>query len=119
MSLTPAQIENRLNELSQEIDDAQAKLEEAEQVYNTTKAAYELSMAKARINLAAKSSPTGRNYTVAEREDLALAQNELEHLAVASAEATVKIARANVARIRTQVDIARSIGTSIRTSMDL
>jgi hypothetical protein len=35
------------------------------------------------------------------------------------AEATVKASRANTSRIKTQVEIARSIGTSVRTSMDL
>jgi len=34
---------------------------------------------------------------------------------VNTAEATVKSARANATRIRTQVDIARSVGTSVRT----
>jgi hypothetical protein len=36
-----------------------------------------------------------------------------------SAEATVKAARANAQRIRTQVDIARSIGTSVRASLEM
>jgi hypothetical protein len=35
------------------------------------------------------------------------------------AEAAVKAARANANRIKTQVEIARSIGTSVRTSLDL
>jgi 4-hydroxy-3-methylbut-2-en-1-yl diphosphate synthase IspG/GcpE len=34
-------------------------------------------------------------------------------------EAIVKAARANASRIKTQVEIARSIGTSVRTSLDL
>ena len=38
---------------------------------------------------------------------------------MATAEALVRASRANAQRIRTQVDIARSIGTSVRTSMDI
>jgi hypothetical protein len=41
------------------------------------------------------------------------------HMQIAIAEASVKAARANATRIKTQVEIARSIGTSVRTSMDL
>jgi hypothetical protein len=37
---------------------------------------------------------------------------------MATVEAMVKASRANAARLKTQVDIARSIGTSVRTSMD-
>jgi hypothetical protein len=38
---------------------------------------------------------------------------------MAVAEAVVRAARSNASRIRTQVDIARSVGTSVRTSMEL
>ena len=42
-----------------------------------------------------------------------------ERLVMATAEAIVRAARSNASRIRTQVDIARSVGTSVRTSMEL
>jgi hypothetical protein len=117
--VTPAQIEKRLYDLSKEIDDAHNELVEAEASYNRIKSAYEISMAKSRMGYASKSSPVGKNYTVQERDDLALIDNEALHMQIGFAEASVKAARANSTRIKTQVEIARSIGTSVRTSLDL
>jgi hypothetical protein len=57
--------------------------------------------------------------TAVQREDQALIENSEAHMKLAIAEATVKAARGNVTRIRTQVDIARSIGTSVRTSLEM
>jgi hypothetical protein len=117
--ITPQMVEIRLKELSKEIDEAHSELIEAESHYMSIKAQYEVALAKARLNLARRSAPSGKNYTVGEREDLAIVENEDLHLSLASAEALVKGARANAQRIRTQVDIARSVGTSVRTSMDV
>jgi len=50
---------------------------------------------------------------------MALVSAEDLHLQMSIAEAMVRAARSNAARIRTQVDIARSVGTSVRTSMEL
>jgi multidrug resistance efflux pump len=117
--VTPAQIEARLYALSKEIDESHADLVEAEATYNRIKSEYELAMAKSRMTYATKSSPTGKNYTVQERDDLALIDNEKLHMQIGFAEASVKAARANASRIKIQVEIARSIGTSVRTSLDL
>jgi len=117
--VTPAQIEKRLYDLSKEIDEAHNELVEAEAAYNRIKSDYEISMAKSRMGYASKSSPVGKNYTVQERDDLALIDNEALHMQIGFAEASVKAARANATRIKTQVEIARSIGTSVRTSLDL
>ena len=117
--VTPAQIEARLYALSKEMDDAHEELAKAEADYNQAKSQYEISMAKSRMTYASKSSPTGKNYTVQERDDLALIDNEQLHMHIGITEAIVKAARANASRIKTQVEIARSIGTSVRTSLDL
>lgn len=117
--ITPQMVEIRLKELSKEIDDAHSQLIESESHYLSTKAQYEIAIAKTRLSLARRSAPNGKNYTIAEREDLAIIENEELHLRIASAEALVKASRANAQRIRTQVDIARSVGTSVRTSMDV
>ena len=117
--VTPAQIEARLYALSKEIDDGYEELAKAEADYNQSKSQYEICMAKSRMTYASKSSPTGKNYTVQERDDLALIDNEQLHMHIGITEAIVKAARANASRIKTQVEIARSIGTSVRTSMDL
>jgi hypothetical protein len=117
--VTPAQIEKRLYDLSKEIDESHSELVEIESHYNSYKAQYEIAIAKSRMEYSMKSSPTGKNYTVSEREDMALISNEELHIRVAMAEAQVKAARANAARIKVQVEIARSIGTSVRSSMEV
>lgn len=117
--VTPAQIEARLKALSKEIDEVHVQLVDAERDYNTAKANYEIAMAFSRMTYASKSSPSGKNFTVQERDDLAILENRELHLQLAIDEAKVKAARANANRIKTQVEIARSIGTSVRTSLDL
>ena len=117
--ITPAMVEQKLRGLSKEVDAAHMTLVEIETNYHSTKADYEIAMAKARIVLSSKSSPTGKNYTVGEREDMALAQNEDLHRSLAVVQAQVLASRANTNRLKMQVDIARSVGTSVRTSMDL
>jgi hypothetical protein len=117
--VTPAQVEKRLYDLSKEIDDIQQNLATVEKAYFETKATYEIELARARMTYASKSAPNGKNYTVQEREDMALIQCEDLHFQLASLEATVRSQRANASRVKTQVDIARSIGTSVRTAMDV
>jgi len=115
---TPLQVEAKLKDLSKLIDEAHDDLVHAESNYHQHKAEYEISMAKSRWTIGNKSSPTGKNYTVQQVEALALIENEDAHRTIAKDEAIVKANRANVARYRVQVDIARSIGTSVRTGLD-
>jgi hypothetical protein len=117
--VTPAEVERQLYALSKETDTTTTELIESENIYSTTKAQYEVAMARTRMEYSMKSSPTGKNYTVSEREDMALLTNEGLHLQMAIAEARVKAARANASRIKTKVDIARSIGTSVRSAVDI
>jgi hypothetical protein len=116
---TPADIERRLVSLSKLIDEAHSELIEVESHYNSMKAEYEIAMARSRMLYATKSSPTGKNYTVTERDDMALLENEQLHMKMAMIEATVKSSRGNMARLKTQVDIARSVGSSVRASMEV
>jgi len=115
MTITPERVENRLYELSKEIDEAHDELSKAELKYHQTKTAFELAIARARIEV-------GTNFQkmrVQDVADTALIQCAEEYNAWQVCEALVKAARANAQRVRTQVDIARSIGTSVRASMDV
>jgi hypothetical protein len=114
--LTPAMIEKRLKDLSHEVDYSHAELAQAEKDYYETKARYEIALAHSRLSVAGKRDG---KLTVSDKADLALVSVEDLHMKLATVEALVKAARANANRVRTQVDIARSIGTSVRTSMDL
>ena len=113
--ITPQQVEQRLYQLSKEVDEIQNELIVAEEIYTTIKAKYEIAMARSRMN---KSHPDFK-LTVVQREDQALLDNADLHMEVAISEAKVKAARANAAKIKTQVDIARSISVSVRSSMEL
>jgi len=117
--ITPAMVEQKLRALSKEIDEAHKNLVEIESTYHASKANYEIEMARCRMKYATQSSPTGKNYTVGEREDQALLFCAPLHQDVAIFQAQVLAARANTNRLKMQVDIARSVGTSVRTSMDL
>lgn len=117
--VTPQQIEQRLYDLSKEVDNAHKDLVEAEMRFHSSTAELEIGMARARLEFAGKSSPTGRNYTVGERDDMALITNAEKHLSLSQAEAIVKASRANVRRLETQVKIAQSMSASVRSSMEL
>jgi hypothetical protein len=111
--VTPAAIENRLATLSKEVDDAHQFLNEAELAYHQAKATYEIAMAQVRLSYAKD------KLRVQDIADHALMACSDKYKALNVAEATVKAARGNAQRIRTQVDIARSIGTSVRASLEI
>lgn len=117
--ITPAQVEQRLMQLSGLLEKAQAQLNSAEEQYTTAKAEYEIALAKSRVALATEVGVNNKLLTATEKEDKALIANETKHLVLASTEILVKAARANVAHLKTQVDIARSIGSSVRSSMEV
>ena len=115
-AVPPQMIEHRRRDLSKEVDQSHKDLADAEQLYYTTKAKYELALAHGRLSLSGKQET---KLTVSDKADMALISAEELHMKMAVAEAVVRAARSNASRIRTQVDIARSVGTSVRTSMEL
>ena len=115
--ITPANVERRLVELSSELDTATEELNASEHLYYQSKTTYEITLASKRLEIAGELK--GTKSTVSEREDMALVQCEDYAYELATAEATVKAARANVSRIRTQIDIARSLGTSVRSAYEM
>lgn len=117
--LTPPQIEQQLRALSRRIGEAQAENATVEMTFSTDKAELEISMAKTRLKYANQSKPGGKNYTADERTDLAVTENEELFRKVAVDEALVKASRGRINQLNTQTDIARSVSTSVRTSMNL
>ncbi len=111
--VTPQAIENRLATLSKEVDDAHDFLANAEQLYHRAKTNYEIAIATARLSYGTE------KMRVQDVNDHALLSCRDEFRQLNEAEAVVKAARANATRIRTQVDIARSIGTSVRASLEI
>lgn len=115
--LTPVDIEKQLRKLSRDIATAQQENARVEHEYSTGKAKLEIGMAKTRLKYANASKSNGKNYTVDERADLAITENEEEYMAVAVSEAQVKASRGRINQLNTQTDIARSVSTSVRSSM--
>jgi ABC-type molybdate transport system ATPase subunit len=117
--ITPAQVENRLVQLSREYDEAHEALEQSEIGYANAKSLWEITSARTRLSIQAKALDSGKRITVQERDDEAVVRCQDELMAVNMSEAKVRAARANANRLRTQIDIARSVGTSVRAAMDL
>ena len=111
--VTPQSVENKLVALSKEVDESHKFLEDAEYKYHTAKSDYEIAMAGSRLALGKE------KLRVQDVQDIALTTNAHLYRVLNTAEATAKAARANATRIRTQVDIARSVGTSVRASLEL
>ena len=117
--ITPVHVERRLRELGAELDHATTRCEEAEFTYVKAKTDYDLSSAKERMAMRDRALERGSKVTVQEIEDHALLRCANQYTDLNIAEATVKAARANVSRIRVQIDIARSVGTSVRASLEV
>jgi hypothetical protein len=100
-TILPAHVDRRLIILSKELDQATMWLCDAEEGYMAAKTA------------------NGEKPTVQEVEDRALIATREELTELNACEGIVKAARANSARLRVQIDIARSVGASVRAAMDV
>lgn len=116
---TPMQIEARLVELGKELDSVTQDQVSAEHEFFHAKGEYEVAFAAAKLRIANRYLERGVKSTVAEREDMATIECADQLRRLYTAEAVVKAARANAARVRTQIDIARSVGTSVRASLEM
>lgn len=116
--VTPMQVERRLLVLSRELDQSQDSLVAAEHQYMSAKSEYEIESARNRMAERQAALSAGRKITINELDDIALMRCAGLLTALNAAEAVVRAERANAVRVRTQIDIARSIGTSVRKSME-
>lgn len=117
--ITPSDVENKLIALSKEYDEAHSQLEQAEIGYANAKSLWEINSARARLTIVSRALDSGRKITVQERDDEALLRCQEELMALNTADAVVKAARANATRLRTQIDIARSVGTAVRAALEM
>jgi len=117
--VTPMQIERRLRELGKELDEVYSLLHQWENEYMDAKTAYELSSAKSRMSVRQRGIERGTKLTVQEIEDQSLLDCRQELTRLNIAEGMVRSMRANNTRVRTQIDIARSVGTTVRASLEM
>jgi hypothetical protein len=114
---TPASIERRMMYLSKAMDEAVVYLNEAEKDYKMLKAQYELAAAEARYRVKEKYATQGLKATVQDCADEALMSTKNEYLALALSETTANAAKENRRRLEMQIEIARSVSASVRSSM--
>lgn len=117
--VTPVDVEKRLRHLGRELDAAHEELDACEMAYASAKSAFEIGVAAHRMDVRQRALERGSKVTVQEIEDQALLAVRVEYTTLNAAEARVRAARANNVRVRTQIDIARSVGTSVRASMEV
>lgn len=117
--VTPADVEKKLISLSRELDSAHEQLEQSEANYAFAKGTWDIESAKTRLRVQAKANEAGRKVTVQAIEDEALVACEAEYMSFLTADAMVRVARANSGRIKVQIDITRSVGTAVRAAMDI
>ncbi len=117
--ILPGHVDRRLITLSKELDTATMWLCDAEEGYMAAKTAHDIAAATQRMRMKQIMIETGQKPTVQEIEDRALLAYRDELTELNACEGIVKAARANSARIRVQIDIARSVGASVRAAMDV
>lgn len=109
--LTPADVEERLSALSGFIDEAHAKLVDAEREYHLAKADFEIAFAHAVLTSEGKSEDR--------RKAMAVQATTRERRRLAIAEAVVRSQRANATRLETQASIAQSQGVLVRAALGI
>ena len=118
-TILPMHVDRRLITLSRELDTATTWLMDAEEGFMAAKTAHDLAAATSRMRIKQRMIENGEKPTVQEVEDRALIAIREELTSLNAAEGIVKAARANSARLRVQIDIARSVGASVRAAMDI
>jgi hypothetical protein len=113
--LTPAQIEKRLLQLDGENERVHEALREAESRLALAETSLRLARARALIDTFKKPE----KITVQQREALVDLACEAELVELQVATTIAKAARSKVAEIKTSIDIARSLGATIRSAMDM
>lgn len=115
MTVTPEQVESRLRELSREVDEAHSKLENADKQLVEAEYNFKMGMAEARLRI----SHSDQKMRVGEIEDRAIIVNKDAYNAYLSSQQIVRAAKSNSDRVDTQVQIAQSVGASVRASLHI
>lgn len=115
--VTPVMVEQYMLKLQKENAEAYRMLRDAEFEFAKAHAALTVGTAKARL-LARRTAGFDKTWLADDRVAYIVDQTEDLIQAEAFAEAQVKAARAHMQKIRTEVDLIRSIGTSVRVSME-
>jgi hypothetical protein len=111
--LTPQDVEIKLHNLAEELEDVYLELKEAEYAFYTSKTALEVGKARSLL------LSLGDKMTVAERDAHVTVECESFIHENNVALAMVNAGRKNFDRIKTQIEIARSQSSIIRTALEM
>lgn len=111
---TPQQVERQLVNLMSQLEMATAELAEARTTVEQADREYKNALARARLSLAGAVP----KLTVQERADKALLMCDEQFIALGAAQVALSVCRDEIYRIKQQLDATRSLGTSVRASMD-
>jgi hypothetical protein len=112
--LTPVRVEQQLRLLNRQLDESQVDCAKDEKAYTDAKYAYEIRAATLMEEL--RFSPERR--TVADKEAFVTLEARKELHALYDADSAIKITRSQIQKLRTQADIVRSLGASVKASME-
>jgi hypothetical protein len=113
--LTLIDIETRLYELSAELDQATIECADHEYTFHIAEAKLEVAKAKSFLSI----DPTDRKITVDEKKATTISDTADLIYQHAESKARIMASRRNCERLRVQIDIARSQGSLIKSSMEL
>lgn len=113
--VTPADVERQMLDLLRSNRAAYEELKTCEDEFETATALLEIAKARAYL----ETFRTDEKWTVQHREAYVVDACAAQRVQVAASTARVKAARAKVAAIRVESDLVRSVGTSVRQSLEM
>jgi len=113
--VTPAEVERQMLDLLKANRAAYDELRACEEQYERCSADWEVQKAKAYLATFTNED----RWTEARRTAYAVSQCEDTRIHLAAATSRVRAARAKVAAIKVEVDLVRSVGTSVRSSLEM
>ena len=105
-----------MNHLSQELDRATSELQDARLSAEESQRECDNALARARLQFG---KTPGHKYTVQEKEDEARLLCEQQIRTAGIDKVALLMIKDEIARINQQIDITRSLGTSVRSSMEI
>ena len=117
-TLTPPEVERDNRYISRELAKVQIYLGEIQRKYAPLAYEYKVSMARSRARFGSISRPDGKNYTVQQCEDEAFLDNEKLGLELTIIEAEIEVGKGRLNILGKQAELIRSVGASVRTSIE-
>lgn len=116
---TPARVEKNLMDLYFESDRLTQEIKKADSAWVEKDHLAKVAAAQSRLEIKARAIELGVKLTVQEIEDQSFIRVRDQLLAAATAESELRVIRAQIRSNENKVGIMRSVGTSVRSSIEL